>query len=416
MTRFLLIVCMTVLLVASAHAADRRRDDPRPNIVFVMADDLGYGDTGYQGHPAIQTPVLDEIAATGIRLDRFYTAAPSCSPTRASTLTGRYHNRTGVYSHSKPINPDETTIADALAASGYATGHFGKWHLAGQSTERFDAAAMLAPEAPFSPAQLGFQHSFSTVNNSRKANPDGFVLNGRAVGTIQGESSHIIIQHALQWMAEQRRARTPLLAYIWFHTPHTPYGSTPEYLAMYAHAGKQQAYYAQVTAMDHAIGELRTGLRQLGIAENTVLVFCSDNGPGNGGSTRGPNGVNGQSKTDQAPHLVPGLIEWPGRINRPIALQTPISTLDLYPTFMDLAGERWYGPERAIDGISFASLFTRGTFTRSEPVRTMGTIITPTGERVKGGREMRAWNQSVRDDEAASRARIDELGGGNYRR
>jgi arylsulfatase A-like enzyme len=125
-----------VLLVSSATALPAAESPKRPNIVLVMADDQGWGDTGYNGHPELKTPNLDALAAAGLRLDRFYTAHCNCSPTRASVMTGRHPNRMGTFKPGAPIRVQELTVAKVLQSAGYATGHFGKWHLNGKNGDK----------------------------------------------------------------------------------------------------------------------------------------------------------------------------------------------------------------------------------------------------------------------------------------
>ena len=169
-----------VLCAAAIFAlADPTVAADRPNVVLCMADDQGWGDTAYNGHPVLKTPVLDEMAAVGLRLDRFYAAAPVCSPTRGSVLTGRHPNRFGCFSWGYPLRPQEMTIAEALKSAGYATGHFGKWHL-----------GPVDARSPVSPGRQGFDRWFSS--------PNFFEIDpmmsdqGKAVHT-QGEGSQVVV-------------------------------------------------------------------------------------------------------------------------------------------------------------------------------------------------------------------------------
>src|SRR5687768_3274061 len=149
-----------VILMAAAPAVSAAEPSARPNIVLVMADDQGWGDTGYNGHPELKTPNLDDLAKTGLRLNRFYTAHFNCSPTRGSVLTGRHPNRYGTFSPGAPIRAEEMTVARVLQSAGYATGHFGKWHLNGKNGDRntkdIPGRAILAND-PLSPGAMGFQ-------------------------------------------------------------------------------------------------------------------------------------------------------------------------------------------------------------------------------------------------------------------
>lgn len=344
-------------------AVSTSAQDPRPNIILVMSDDQGWGDVAYNGHPRLQTPELDEMAAQGLRVDNFFAGAPVCSPTRATCLTGRHHLRSGitwVNDDYGVINARETTIADALAENGYRTGHFGKWHL---KDPRWNST--------HNPGELGFQYWISTSNNAEKVDPEGYFLMGDPVSDTLGEDSEAIMDYALDFIGDSAGRGKPFLAYIWMHTPHAPYGSTQEFLDLYADVTDTQAraYYASITAMDVQIGRLRDELRALGIADNTLLVFCSDNGPeGPGSAGPWPGGKRGI--TDGGLR-VPGIIEWPAVITQPRVTQVPIVTSDFYPTFLAAAGVASFGPPRPIDGENVLPELQGQPFTRSGPIRFM---------------------------------------------
>lgn len=357
--RPLLILSLSCLCSLSAPA-----QPASPNLIFVMSDDQGWGDVGYNGHPRLQTPHLDEMASQGLRVDNFFAGAPVCSPTRATCLTGRHHLRSGitwVNDENGVINARETTIADALAANGYRTGHFGKWHL---KDPNWDSGHR--------PTELGFQYWVSTPNNADKVDPGGvYHYRGDRMAETLGEDSAILMDYALMFIEEAVEDETPFLAYIWIHTPHVPYGSTEEYLDLYADVtdSTERVYYASITAMDAQIGRLRSELRNLGIADNTLVVFCSDNGPEGPGST-GPYSGRKGSVTDGGLR-VPGIIEWPAVITEPRVTQVPMVTSDLYPTFLAAAGVGSFGPPRPIDGENVLPEIMGEPFTRSGPIRFM---------------------------------------------
>ena len=152
---------------------------PRPNVVLVMADDQAWGETGYNGHPDVRTPVLDEMARTGLRLDRFYAASPVCSPTRASVLTGRHANRSGAFAPNYSTRPEEITLAALLRAAGYRTGHFGKWHV-----------GAVKRESPVNPARMGFDEYLSHDNFFELDPP--LSRDGAPPEIHRGESSAIV--------------------------------------------------------------------------------------------------------------------------------------------------------------------------------------------------------------------------------
>jgi len=403
-TLALLVLCLP------AAAADK------PNIILVMADDQGWGDAGFRGHKRLKTPELDKMAAAGVQMPNFFSASPVCSPSRATCLTGRHHDRSAVPGHSKAINPDETTIADALAANGYRTGLFGKWHLSGCRGEKMD----LKKEAPFLPDKLGFQYWFATGNNADKVNPTHYFLNGEHQDKQKGEDSKVIMDHALSWIDQAAKAKQPFYACIWFHTPHTPYGSTPEYLDMYKDVAdeKQREYYAQLTAMDAQVGRLRAELRRLGIADNTLLVFTSDNGPKIDYGSTGPY-PGKKGRLSEGGNRVPCLIEWPAVVKKPFVSEAAMVSTDFYPTFLAAAGIKSFGPERTLDGENMLPVLTGdGTHRRTEPIRFLfgktkkaKASVSPDGKWGKANDDpgYAAWEASVTADAAVSWARVKEL-------
>jgi arylsulfatase A-like enzyme len=267
----------------------------RPNMVFVMTDDQGWGDVGYNGHPKIKTPHLDAMAAAGIRFDRFYATASVCSPTRASCLTGRNNWRMNI---SNPMRADEghlpqeeITIAESLKTKGYATGHFGKWHVGG-----FDAETAGSHVMP--PWNAGFDECFSTHNVIVTHDPYAklgkggikacYWHNGRNISlteaqndpTLRGDDAAIVMNKAIGFIRAQVADGKPFLALIWFHNVHTPLGKNPELMKQYAECDpKEQIYFSNITAVDTQVGVLRSALRELDVADNTMVWFTSDNGP-----------------------------------------------------------------------------------------------------------------------------------------
>ena len=196
--KFPRILLSLVLLAATSLSAA-----PRPNVVFLLADDLGYRDIGCYGGP-VKTPVLDKLAAGGVRFTDFHSGAPGCSHSRASFLTGRHHYRAGVYSviterlHKMHLLKSETTIAEVLKENGYATAHFGKWHLGMPVQNRKNPT----------PADHGFDYWFGLVNGPGKSHkdPTNFIRNGERVGMMKGYSCQIVVDEALTWLDEKRDA------------------------------------------------------------------------------------------------------------------------------------------------------------------------------------------------------------------
>ncbi|MDP3073047.1 MAG: sulfatase-like hydrolase/transferase [Opitutaceae bacterium] len=352
-TRFLALG----VLIVSLHATDR------PNIILMMADDMGWGETSYNGHPLLKTPNLDAMAANGLRFDRFYAGAPVCSPTRASVLTGRANDRTGVPSHGYALRLQEKTIAQALRAAGYVTGHFGKWHLNGL---RGPGAPILASDARH-PGRFGFDEWVSTTNFF-DLSP---LLSRRGkIEEFEGDSSEIVVAEALQFVERHRGGGKPIFAVIWYGTPHSPFRALPEDKAAFAELALASAdHYGELVALDRSIGTLRRRLRDLGVADNTLVLFCSDNGglpeinPETVGGLRGFKG-----SVFEGGLRVPGIIEWPAVIKTPRRTHYPASTMDIFPTVADIVGLPPSSMLQPIDGASLQPLLARELAARSKPI------------------------------------------------
>jgi len=333
--------------------------DSPPNFVLMMGDDHGWEETGYNGHPHVKTPVLDEMAATGLRFDRFYAAHPTCSPTRASFLTGRHPNRMGTFAPGWSLRPEEITMAHVLGKAGYRCGHFGKWHV-----------GTVKAGSPTNPGAMGFDEWVSH-DNFFELNPS-LSRNGAPPEVFPGESSEIVVTEALRFIDGAEKAGRPFLAVVWFGSPHEPYSGLPEDLALYDdlpakysnpvrltsnETGGQvtrpqgevlRERYAEITAMDRAIGMLRKHLAARGLRDNTLLFYCGDNGTSVDAALGVPHrGVKGQ--VYEGGTLVPGLIQWPARIRQPRVSRFRASTSDLFPTLCALAGRPL--PNRRLDGV-----------------------------------------------------------------
>jgi arylsulfatase A-like enzyme len=340
----------------------------RPNVVLVMADDQGWGDTGYNGHPELKTPNLDALAAAGLRLNYFYTAHFNCSPTRASVMTGRHPHRMGTFGPGSPIRAQEMTVAKVLQSTGYATGHFGKWHLNGKNGDRDTKTppgrAILADD-PLSPGKLGFDEWVS-ADNFFDLDP---VLGRNGVAEkFHGDGSDIATDEALKFIRKQAGARQPFLVVLWFGNPHTPHEALPADKAPYAALPeKDQDYYGELTAIDRNVGKLRTALRELKVADNTLLWYCSDNGgaagPKSTGNLRGSKGTLWEGGL-----RVPGLVEWPARIPQPFASDVPCSTLDIYQTVLAATGTMADKQVQPLDGINLLPLFDRQMTERGKAI------------------------------------------------
>ncbi len=297
----------------------------QPHIVLVMADDQGWGDMAYNGHPKLKTPNFDEAAAQGIRFDRFYAAAPVCSPTRASVLTGRNPNRLGVYQWGYPIRKQEITLPEVLKENGYTTGHFGKWHL-----------GSVRNQSESRPGAHGFDRWVSAPNfyeNGSTLSDEGTAVSFEGV-----ESSFIAVDSALEWMKSALKGEKPIFAVIWFGSPHTPHIPAKEDAELYAdEKPANRNFLGEVTGMDRAYGKLRSELEAMGIREDTLLWYCSDNGGlpkvGSTGDFRGHKG-----HVYEGGLLVPAILEWPAKFPNPAVVSGRANTFDIFPTILEAAG------------------------------------------------------------------------------
>ncbi len=347
------------------------------NVVLLMGDDHGWEETGYHGHPHVKTPVLDEMASSGLRLDRFYSAHSSCSPTRASFLTGRHPNRMGTFAPGWSFRPEEITTAHLLAKAGYFCGHFGKWHV-----------GAVKSGSPTNPGAMGF-HEWLSHDNFFELNPS-LSRNGGPPKVFQGESSEILVDETIQFIDRARAQQKPFFTIVWFGSPHEPYSGLPEDLALYDdlpakysekkvkltsnETGQQttrpqgevlRERYAEITAMDRAIGKLRKHLADSGVRNDTLLFYCGDNGTSGDAALGFPHrGFKGQIY--EGGNLVPGLIEWPAMFPQPRITQVRASTSDLLPTIAALVGQPL--PDRPIDGIDLSKLLLGEMKERPSPL------------------------------------------------
>ncbi len=340
------------------------RAEERPNIILVMTDDQGWGQTGYYQHPHLKTPNLDAMAADGLRLDRFYAGAPNCSPTRSTVLTGRSNDRTGVQNHGYAMRLQEKNIARALRDAGYATGHFGKWHLNGLR----GAGVPILKEDAHSPGAFGFEEWLS-VTNFFDRNP---ILSRMGVfEEFLGDSSEIVIAEALKFIGKQKASKKPFFTVVWFGSPHSPMIADDHDRTNFSalKAGTQN-HLGELVAMDRSIGTLRKGLRDLELAENTLIWFNSDNGglieygPETVGGLRG-----GKNQMYEGGLRVPCVIEWPRIISGGRVSNYPAGTVDIFPTLAEIAGLDLDAVMlKPHDGTSLRLLFDKDIAHREKPL------------------------------------------------
>lgn len=366
------------LSCSSSQSEIKDSEATLPNFVLLMGDDHGWDEVGYNGHPFVTTPVLDEMASVGMRFDRFYSGHPSCSPTRASFLTGRHPNRCGTFSPNWSMRPEEISIAHVLKKAGYLSAHFGKWHV-----------GPVKGESPTSPGAMGFDEWLSH-DNFFELDP---VLsrNGETPQQLEGESSKILVDEAIRFIEKTRARQQPFMVVVWFGSPHEPYSGLPQDLALYDklpdtlnqdtvrltsnESGQSTSRplrevlrerYAEITAMDRAIGDMRNYLEENNLRENTMLMYCGDNGTPASASRTGMTIRNQKGSLYEGGILVPGLMEWPSVIKKPVVNENITVTSDILPTLAEITNQEI--PDRPIDGVSLMPYFTNPQKERTEPI------------------------------------------------
>lgn len=355
----------------------------RPNIVFVLMDDLGWLDPACFGSPVIKTPTMDRLAQRGCRFTNFYVSAPVCSPSRAGCLTGQIQNRfgmqdvihTGNFSssvfHHLPL--EEPTYPRQLKKAGYRTCHVGKWHL----------SHLDFPGEPW-PDDYGFDHFLILEGggSGMYENPTNWVRNRKIVdGKLADWSADLYIDEAISFI--ESCDDQPFLLNLWPWAPHEPIVTSPEYKALYADRPEsEQVYFGAITQFDNALGRLIAYLEKHKLMENTIIVLTSDNGPELMSGVLKPDGEvmswgkNSRGATafrDRKHDIyeggirVPGIIRWDGVVEPGTVSNIPVSTLDLFPTFCAIGGAPL--PQNVpFDGGDFRSAFKGKPISRPHPL------------------------------------------------
>ena len=322
---------------------------PHPNVLIILADDQGWGDLSINGNSNLSTPNIDSLARTGAILEHFY-VCPVCSPTRAEFLTGRYHPRGGVHGVStggERLNLDETTIADIFKAAHYATGAFGKWHNGSQWPYHPNARGF-DEYYGFTSGHWGSYFSPTLEHNGKLVQGKGFIIDD-------------LTDHALHFI-EQNKKR-PFFCYVPFNTPHSPMQVPDRFYRKFANldlklrarnpAQEDVAFTRAALAMceniDWNVGRILDRLDALKLADNTILIYFSDNGPN---SWRWNGGMKGRKgSTDEGGVREPFLIRWPGHIPAGLRIPQIAAAIDLLPTLVDMAGVAAPSPPRSGRGI-----------------------------------------------------------------
>jgi arylsulfatase A-like enzyme len=355
MSRLLLAILLLAAFAAPARAQSKA--PRRPNVILIMTDDQGYGDLACHGNPILQTPNLDKLHRQSTRLTNFH-VDPTCSPTRSALLTGRYSSRTGVW-HTvmgrSLLRRDETTLANIFAAQGYRTGIFGKWHL--------------GDNFPFRPQERGF-HEALTFGGGAISNTPDFWGNNYFDDTLRrnnklekfaGYCTDVFFAAAQRFIEENRDR--PFFAYIPTNAPHQPYNVAAKYSKPYADRGvpsPRAEFYGMIANIDENVGRLLERVRALGLEDDTIVIFMTDNGTAAGynentraGFNAGMRGFKG-SEYDGG-HRVPCFLRWPGRLRAGADVGAVTAHIDIVPTLLDLCGLQ-KPADIAFDGVSLRSL------------------------------------------------------------
>lgn len=376
----------------------------RPNIILIMTDDQGWYDVGFNGNKEVKTPNLDKLASQGIIFNRFYSASAVCSPTRASVITGRNPIRMNIpTANTGHMIDEEITLPELLKEKGYTTGHFGKWHLGTLTKTTRDANRGGKDKflKDYSiPTMNGYDQYFCTESKVPTFNPmeypttfkDGESkqygwrapdkneptkfygtaywkgVELKSSSNLKGENTRLIMDRVIPFIENSKKKNKPFFSTIWIHTPHLPVVSDNIHRSYYKNMDiKKQLYYGAITDMDEQIGRLWKTLGDLKMQDNTMIWFCSDNGPER--ETPGSAGIFKGEKRSlyEGGVRVPAFVVWKNKFDSGKKVDFPAVTSDYLPTILDILNIS-YPDERPIDGISILDLLENCDNTRNSPI------------------------------------------------
>jgi arylsulfatase A len=347
--------------VAAAPAPTPTPNLGPPNVVVILADDLGWGDLGVYGGTAAKTPNLDRMAAEGARFTNFYVDAPICAPSRAALMTGRWPPAVGIpWNPPNHLDPDEYVIAEPLHDRGYATGMVGKWHL-----------GWVAEDMPI---HYGFDYYYGVAAGEDEGN---FILGDQPTKDVVNPDQFAFryTDYALKYIKSLGPDRR-FFFYLAHRDPHLPNSPAANFVG----TSPGGAYGDTIQQLDFSVGQFMQGLKDMGLDQNTLVIFTSDNGPAvppkGPGSAGGLSG--GKGSCEEGGIRVPAIMRWPARIKAGRVVDDPVSTLDLFPTIVALTGATL--PPRHYHGVDVSRLIT-------------GEVDRIPGKGIDGGREIVFWQE-----------------------
>lgn len=355
------ILTATFIVCPTAHAAPESRT---PNLIVILTDDQGYADVGFNGCKDIPTPNIDSIVKNGVRFSNGYVSFPVCSPSRAGLLTGRYEQRFGHERNPRfePNNPSsglplgEHTLADVLGKAGYKSGIIGKWHL--------------GAHPDLHPLKRGFHEFFGHLGGGHRYLPEELTIRETTKARNEEDSYRLWIMRdhepvkTAKYLTDEfsdeavrfveRHKDEPFFLYLAYNAPHAPLQATEKYLSRFPDIKdkRRRTYAAMVSAVDDGVGSLLAKLRELGIDENTLVFFLSDNG-GPEQANASDNGLLRGGKSDpwEGGIRVPFAAQWPGHLPKGLVYDKPVISLDIFATITALAGAS-ADPARPLDGVN----------------------------------------------------------------
>jgi len=376
----------------------------KPNIILIMTDDQGWYDAGFNGNEELKTPHLDQLASQGIILDRFYSASAVCSPTRASVITGRNPLRINIpNANAGHMKDEEITLPEILKDQGYRTGHFGKWHLGtltkltldanrggkDQNLEHYSIPTMNGYDEYFCteskvptfdpmvyPAEFdegeSLKFGWKARENGELTEPYGTAywngIENQVTSNLNGDDAKVIMDRVIPFIESSAGESTPFFTTIWIHTPHLPLVCDSAHRDLYNTLDlHKQIYYGALTAMDDQMGRLWLKLKELGIQDETMIWFCSDNGPEN--NTPGSAGVFRERKRSlyEGGVRVPAFVVWKDHLEAGRRMDFPSVTSDYLPTILEVLGID-YPDQRPMDGESLWGLLTGNQKERNKAI------------------------------------------------